>query len=127
MGGGDRGSAAKGAAADHTASAQATATTADEYIEKIADRTKEFITKHRHTPVGEQARPVSEFPRISIPITRLKGKYDVVVVGSGYGASVSASRLSRAGKSVCVLELGKEVVPGEYAKTLEQVHQLALR
>lgn len=45
----------------------------------------------------------------------------MVVVGSGYGGSVAASRLSRAGRRVCVLELGKETVPGEYAKNVQEV------
>jgi choline dehydrogenase-like flavoprotein len=44
----------------------------------------------------------------------MRSEYDVVVVGSGYGGAVAASRISRAGKSVCLLELGKERWPGEY-------------
>ena len=55
--------------------------------------------------------------RLSIPIHRIKDRYDVVVVGSGYGASIAASRLARAGRSVCVLERGKEFRPGEYPDT----------
>jgi choline dehydrogenase-like flavoprotein len=38
----------------------------------------------------------------------MRTAYDVVVVGSGYGAGVAASRMARAGKSVAVLELGWE-------------------
>ncbi|KAG0205147.1 hypothetical protein BGX28_003188 [Mortierella sp. GBA30] len=53
-------------------------------------------------------------PRIGLPLTKLKTHYDVVVVGSGYGASIAASRLARAGKRVCILERGEERWPGEY-------------
>jgi cholesterol oxidase len=44
----------------------------------------------------------------------MKPHYTVVVVGSGYGGAITASRLARAGKDVCVLERGKEFQPGEY-------------
>lgn len=49
-----------------------------------------------------------QFPRISRPVELLRPSYDVVVVGSGYGGGVAASRLARGGQSVCVLERGKE-------------------
>jgi cholesterol oxidase len=45
---------------------------------------------------------------------QLEPHYDVVVVGSGYGGGVSASRLARAGKRVAVLERGREFVTGEF-------------
>lgn len=51
---------------------------------------------------------VSKFPRISLPVPLMRPEYDVVVVGSGYGGGVAASRMARAGKSVAVLELGHE-------------------
>ena len=47
-------------------------------------------------------------------LDQLKPHYDVVIVGSGYGGGVSASRLSRAGKRVAVLERGREVPTGEF-------------
>lgn len=50
----------------------------------------------------------NRFPRISRPVELLRHTYDVVVIGSGYGGGVSASRMARAGQSVCVLERGKE-------------------
>jgi cholesterol oxidase len=56
-------------------------------------------------------------PRLSKPIHELRSHYDVVVVGSGYGGGIAASRLSRAGRKVCVLERGREFQPGEYPDT----------
>jgi cholesterol oxidase len=50
----------------------------------------------------------------------MQNHYDVVVIGSGYGAGVAASRLSRAGKKVCLLEKGKEILPGEYPRTSDE-------
>lgn len=55
--------------------------------------------------------------RLSKPVNQIRDRYDVVVVGSGYGASIAASRLARAGRRVCVLERGKEFRPGEYPDT----------
>jgi len=51
---------------------------------------------------------------LSSPIQAMQDKYDVVVIGSGYGGGIAASRLSRAGKAVCVLERGDEKQPGDY-------------
>lgn len=53
-------------------------------------------------------------PRLSAqPESRL-GPYDAIVVGSGYGGSVSACRLARAGLKVCVLERGREFRAGDF-------------
>ena len=52
--------------------------------------------------------------RLASPVETLKEYYPVVVIGSGYGAAIAASRLARAGKQVCVLERGREFQPGEY-------------
>ena len=38
----------------------------------------------------------------------------MVIVGSGYGASIAASRCARAGRKVCILERGKEWLPGSF-------------
>lgn len=52
--------------------------------------------------------------RLSRPIEDLKQRYDAVIVGSGYGGGVAASHLARAGKSVAVLERGREVLTGGF-------------
>jgi cholesterol oxidase len=37
----------------------------------------------------------------------MREKYDVVVIGSGFGGAVTACRLAQAGRSVCLLEQGR--------------------
>ena len=46
--------------------------------------------------------------QLSSPIQELKASYNVVVIGSGYGGGICAARLAGHGKSVCVLERGRE-------------------
>ncbi|CAK7267297.1 hypothetical protein SEPCBS119000_002470 [Sporothrix epigloea] len=85
------------------------------------------IYRHKHAAesvaapsarVASDADPVTAnaeaFPRISRPVELMHSSYDIVVIGSGYGGGVAASRMARAGQSVCLLELGKERWPGEY-------------
>jgi cholesterol oxidase len=60
-------------------------------------------------------------PRLSSLIENLRSHYSVVVIGSGYGGAIAASRLARAGQQVCVLERGLEFQPGEYPDTLPEV------
>ena len=55
--------------------------------------------------------------RLSLPVDQIQNHYEVVVVGSGYGGGIAASRMARAGRKVCVLERGKEFQPGEYPNT----------
>ena len=52
--------------------------------------------------------------RLAKSLDHAQRHYDVVIVGSGYGGGVSASRLARAGKRVAVLERGREFVTGEF-------------
>ena len=65
---------------------------------------------------GETTTPPS--PILSRPLDRMRERYDVVVVGSGYGGAIAASRLARAGCSVCLLERGREIRAGEFPDTL---------
>lgn len=61
---------------------------------------------------------------ISSPLSDIKPRYDVVVIGSGYGGSISASRLARSknaqgkGVSVCLLERGAEIPVGAFPDDL---------
>lgn len=52
--------------------------------------------------------------RLARSLETRRERYDVIVVGSGYGGGVAASRLSRAGKRVAVLERGREFLTGEF-------------
>ncbi|KAK7042261.1 FAD/NAD(P)-binding domain-containing protein [Favolaschia claudopus] len=78
------------------------------------------------TMASDGSRTSAKYPRLSSPVPMMRSEYDVVVVGSGYGGGVAASRMSRAGKRVAILELGKEKWPGEYPSdvkdALPEVH-----
>jgi len=50
-------------------------------------------------------------------LTDSEGQFDVVVVGSGFGGSVTSYRLAEAGMSVCLLERGKPYPPGSFPRS----------
>ncbi|MFC0351002.1 GMC oxidoreductase [Undibacterium danionis] len=56
--------------------------------------------------------------RIASPIDQIAQHYEVLVIGSGYGGGIAASRMARAGRRVALLERGKEILPGDYPNTL---------
>ncbi len=56
--------------------------------------------------------------RPNAPLARslgeMKPRYDTIIIGSGYGGGVAASRMARAGQGVCVLERGREFMTGDF-------------
>lgn len=60
---------------------------------------------------------------LSTDISEIRSRYDVVIVGSGYGGGVSAARLSAAGRKVCVLERGREFLPGDFPARFPQLRK----
>ena len=47
----------------------------------------------------------------------MDGHFDAVIVGSGFGGSVTAYRLAEAGLRVCVLERGQAYPPGSFTRS----------
>ncbi len=62
---------------------------------------------------------MTDYKPISRSLDGIKDRYTVVVIGSGYGGGIAASRMARAGQSVCLLERGREILPGQYPNSLE--------
>lgn len=50
-------------------------------------------------------------------MTQLADSFDFVIVGSGFGGSVSALRLAEKGYKVLVIEQGKRFAPGDFPRT----------
>jgi choline dehydrogenase-like flavoprotein/pimeloyl-ACP methyl ester carboxylesterase len=79
----------------------------DVLIEKI-------LSEGKKVPAQEDAGEQDRSENASL-VARRYLEWDVVIVGSGYGGAVAASRLARAGIGrICVLERGKEYLPGEF-------------
>lgn len=86
------------------------------------EKTKHKKSKARASTADDH---LEEHPRLSKPVELLRNEYDVVVIGSGYGGGVAASRMARTGQSVCVLERGRERWPGEYPeKTVDALKEM---
>ena len=58
--------------------------------------------------------------RLSTNLDELQPEYDAIVVGSGYGGGVAASRLARIGLKVAVLERGREFALGAFPDTMQE-------
>ncbi len=63
-------------------------------------------------------------PRLSQPIEQIESQYEIVVIGSGYGGGIAASRMARAGRQVCLLERGREFLPGEFPTAIQGVDEI---
>src|SRR5688572_10948903 len=61
-------------------------------------------------PGGIRARRACQAAEPPQPERNLR--FDVLIVGSGYGGAVMAARLASTGKRVAVLERGREYLPG---------------
>jgi cholesterol oxidase len=67
-------------------------------------------------------------PNLSTPIGELQSRYDVLVIGSGYGGAIVARWMANAAQerrrhgktpfTVCLLERGLEIRPGQYPTSL---------
>ncbi len=71
---------------------------------------------------GQLSTPIE---RLLMPVARQSPfQFDILIVGSGYGASVSAARLAaalRPGARLGVLERGREWIPGTFPDRLKDV------
>lgn len=59
--------------------------------------------------------------KLAPPNKTVESEYDVIVIGSGYGASVAALRSAEHGKRVCLLERGREFTHGSFPETIGAV------
>ena len=53
---------------------------------------------------------------LSSPSHELYQKWDVIIIGSGYGGSIAAYRFAKHGLKVAVLERGREFLPGTFPR-----------
>ncbi|WP_166263950.1 GMC oxidoreductase [Marinobacter caseinilyticus] len=56
----------------------------------------------------------------------MTARYDVVVIGSGFGGAITACRLAQAGRAVCLLEKGKRWDRLDFPRGSGEVARLAL-
>jgi cholesterol oxidase len=100
---------------------------------QIGQRTRTCNTPLKQRAADDYCQSLQAFGgRLASPIRELfltaqepeKIHFGVVVIGSGYGASIAAARLSQRLKNeyrICILERGKEWVPGTFPDTFANV------
>ena len=59
-------------------------------------------------------------PGLSSSPAEMQAHYDAIVIGSGYGGAIAASRLARMGMKVALLERGREIAIGDFPDTLAE-------
>ena len=100
---------------------------------QLGHRTKTSLTPLKLRAASDYRNSLKSYGgQLSNPIRDLftsakkadKIHFGVVVVGSGYGASITAAKLSqrlRPDQRICMLERGKEWVPGTFPDTFSKV------
>ncbi len=100
---------------------------------QIGQRTKTSYTPIKQRAASDYRNSLKAYGgQLSNPIRDLfisakkedKIHFGVVVVGSGYGASITAAKLSqklRSDQRICMLERGKEWIPGTFPDTFANV------
>lgn len=100
---------------------------------EMLSRRQSGDSEYKATAVGDYHANVAEFGgQISAPVQRLLApiprhvpwQFDVLIIGSGYGASVSAARLAsalRPGSRLGMIERGREWIPGTFPDRLKEV------
>jgi cholesterol oxidase len=99
----------------------------------IISRRKPCSSELNQIAASDYCESLSQFNgRLSNPIRQLfltadktnEVQFSVIIVGSGYGASICATRLSKAmrqGNRIGILERGKEWTPGTFPDTFQKV------
>ncbi|MDX1925679.1 MAG: GMC family oxidoreductase N-terminal domain-containing protein [Pirellulaceae bacterium] len=100
---------------------------------EMLSRRKSGDSEYKATAIGDYHANVAEFGgqvaapsrRLLVPLARhVPWQFDILIIGSGYGASVSAARLAsalRPGARLGVLERGREWIPGTFPDRLKDV------
>ncbi len=112
---------------------QARAERSTSTLDGILSRRQTSDSLFKSTAIADYSANMAEFggqlqapwERLLAPVPRPSPwQFDVLIIGSGYGASISAARLSaalRPGGRLGVLERGREWVPGTFPDRLKDV------
>lgn len=104
-------------------------------LAQLVDRTRTAVTPLKQQAANDYCQSLQAYGgQLSSPIRDLFATaerseeihFGVVVIGSGYGASIAAARLSnklRPEHRICILERGKEWSPGTFPDTFSHVRR----